>query len=174
MTDRTCTVPGCEKPSRSASAQWCKKHYHRWYRHGDVNLVSAGIVTKAPRGYRTVSAKDHPLAMANGRAYEHRAVLYATIGPGPHPCHWCGAPVDWGTKGATGELQPDHLNHNGGDNRPENLVPACRSCNTARAQQRRADVLRAMGFWSHNDTIECATTQARRDRIDCTEGHQGE
>lgn len=35
MTDRTCSIDGCEKPPRSGAAEWCPKHYHRWYRHGD-------------------------------------------------------------------------------------------------------------------------------------------
>ena len=34
MTERICIIPGCDKPSRSKSADWCKKHYHRWYRNG--------------------------------------------------------------------------------------------------------------------------------------------
>ena len=34
MSERTCIIPGCDKPSRSSNADWCKKHYHRWYRNG--------------------------------------------------------------------------------------------------------------------------------------------
>lgn len=35
MTNRTCTIEGCDKPTRSKLADWCKMHYHRWYRTGD-------------------------------------------------------------------------------------------------------------------------------------------
>ena len=166
MTQRTCTLPDCTKPARSALADWCKMHYHRWYRHGSVEKVSVGVRTGSPRRYRTVTAKGHPLAGKNGRAYEHRVVLYDQIGPGPHECHWCSALVEWAPKGTPGELQPDHINNDGGDNRPENLVPSCRGCNTARAKQYRSEVLREMGFWSHNDTVAGLSTPGRRDRID--------
>lgn len=141
-------------------------HYHRLYRHGSLERTAAGIKTGAPRRYRTVPAKGHPLAHANGRAYEHRVVLYDLIGPGPHPCHWCGELVEWLPKGAPGELQPDHLNDDGGDNRPENLVPSCRRCNTTRAVQRRSDALRERGWWSVNDTIAELKGAKRSPRIE--------
>lgn len=35
MANGTCTIDGCENTPRSAKADWCPKHYHRWYRHGD-------------------------------------------------------------------------------------------------------------------------------------------
>lgn len=154
MQNRTCTVDGCDKPTRSRAADWCKMHYHRWYRHGDVNRVATEMpsVSKGRR-YRTVAGKGHPLAMKNGRVYEHRFVLYNEIGEGPHACYWCETEVDWLPKGDPRELHPDHLNGDGGDNRPENLVPSCRRCNVLRGTQQRADVLRASGWWSRNDTV---------------------
>ena len=167
MMQPTCTVDGCEKPSRNKlSAAMCKMHYHRWYRHGTVEKVSRGMKFGRPRRYRTVSAKGHPLAGANGRAYEHRVVLFDAIGPGQHRCHWCDVVVAWGPKGAADELQPDHINGDGGDNRPENLVPSCRGCNTARGLQRRSDMLRAEGFWSGSDTVAALRNPGRRARID--------
>ena len=101
MSERTCTMPGCDKPARSSGAAWCKMHYHRWYRHGSPDKVSTQVRVGMPRRYRTVAAKGHPLAHANGRAYEHRVVLYDLIGQGPHACHWCGVMVNWGPKGLT-------------------------------------------------------------------------
>lgn len=44
----TCVIEGCEKPARSSSAEWCKMHYHRWYRHGDPHKVRAAV-PKAPK-----------------------------------------------------------------------------------------------------------------------------
>lgn len=155
MDNSTCVIDGCEKPTRSANADWCKMHYHRWYRHGSTEKVATKSDVSVAHGrlYRTVSAKGHPLAHASGRAYEHRVVLYDAIGPGPHACHWCDTMVDWVPKGTPGELQPDHLNNQGDDNRIENLVPSCRSCNGARGSQRRAAALKAAGWWSNHDTI---------------------
>jgi len=165
MTDRTCTVPGCEKAPRSATADWCKMHYHRWYRHGTVDMLATRHHMGSPRRYRTIAAKGHPLAGANGRAYEHRVVLFAMIGEGSHACHWCGTTVTWGPKGSPDELQPDHLNNDGADNRPANLVQSCRRCNTTRALQHRSDELRRIGFWSSNDTIAATRSQTRLPRI---------
>lgn len=65
---------------------------------------------------------------------EHRVILYARIGPGTHPCHHCGTPVTWTTNGVVpGALITDHLNRDPSDNRPENLVPSCWSCNMRNA-----------------------------------------
>lgn len=33
MSDRTCSIDGCEKPSRARG--WCNRHWMRWRRHGD-------------------------------------------------------------------------------------------------------------------------------------------
>lgn len=156
MADRTCTVPECSNPPRSARADWCKKHYHRWYRHGSVDYCArtAGITASAGRRYRTTYKPGHPVAGANGNAYVHRVVLYDKIGPGEHSCHWCGATVRWtSTRGDADCLQVDHLNGIGDDNHPDNLVPACPVCNTTRGGQARSRALRQAGWWSHHDTI---------------------
>jgi len=155
MSQRICTVDGCEKPTRSNKADWCKMHYHRWYRHGSVDKVATAtdVSVYLGRRYRAISRAGHPLATKHGRVYEHRAVLFDEIGYGPHACHWCGDEVDWLPKGDPRELQPDHLNNDGGDNRLDNLVASCRTCNTARAMQRRSQALKEAGWWSNHDTI---------------------
>lgn len=78
--------------------------------------------------------KDHPLLNAAGQIGEHRFVLYEKIGPGPHPCHWCGKLLDW-TKGQNWRegIQSDHLDDNKTNNDPSNLVPSCFLCNWHRA-----------------------------------------
>lgn len=155
MTHRTCTIDGCEKPARSRTADWCKMHYHRWYRHGSTDKVAtkADVTASLGRRYTRTYAPSHPLANKNGSVYTHRMVLFDEIGYGPHACHWCGTEVDWLPKGNPRELQPDHLNDDGADNRIENLAPACRRCNSVRGSQRRARALKAAGWWSHHDTI---------------------
>lgn len=166
MPNPTCTVPDCEKPLRSKGADWCAMHYHRWYRHGSVDKVSTPAQSVSMgRRYKTRYVPSHPLAAKDGRVYEHRLVLHAEIGAGPHACHWCGTEVDWLPKCDPRELQPDHLNNDGGDNRPENLVPSCRRCNGARGSQRRADALRAAGWWSNNDTIASLRSGGRAERV---------
>lgn len=169
MDHPTCSVEGCPKPGRSkAPGVMCKMHYHRWYRHRDLDRTAKATTVTASLGrrYRTVPAKGHPVAMANGRAYEHRFVLYERIGPGPHECHWCGTEVRWAPKGDPPfELQPDHLNNDGADNRPENLAPSCRSCNITRGLQRRSDALREAGWWSGSDTVARLSRGGRVERV---------
>ena len=70
--------------------------------------------------------QGHPLAIGRGIVAEHRYVLYEEIGPGPHPCYWCGTPRDWG--GQTG-INVDHLDDDPLNNDPDNLVPSCCGCN---------------------------------------------
>lgn len=167
---RTCTAPGCSKPARSARADYCPMHYHRLYRHGSLDAKASRSRATASHGrrYRTEFDPDHPLAMRNGYVYRHRKVLYDLIGPGEHACHWCGATVRWAPKGTPGMLVPDHVNGYGDDNRPENLVPSCMGCNTARGQQARSAALRAEGFWSGHDTIAQLRNGGRREPIDAS------
>lgn len=163
MIERTCTVDGCEKAPRSSGSDLCPMHYHRWYRHGSVEKVSheSGITASLGRRYKTRYAPGHPLASKHGTVYVHRQVLYDTIGPGPHPCHWCSKQLDWLPKGYATAIQVDHLNGDGADNIPENLVASCGPCNSTRGSQARAAALRDAGWWSNHDTIAALTSRGR-------------
>ena len=88
--------------------------------------------------YRDIRLPEHPLASKGGIVREHRVVLFAKIGPGTHPCHWCGSPVTWrapgepGTITGQGVLIADHLDDDKRNNDPGNLVPSCNRCNVWR------------------------------------------
>jgi len=159
VSNPTCTVTDCDKPARSPRASLCPMHYHRQYRHGDVDRVSTGERTFVRR-YKRKSAKGHPLVNRNGTAYVHRIVLYDAIGPGPHPCHWCSVDLHWLPEPGQEGLHVDHLDGVGDNNALDNLVASCKRCNSARGVKARRDALAALGFWSNHDTIA-----AMRERV---------
>lgn len=105
-----------------------------------------------------IVAPGHPLRSRDDLVYPHRDVLFRTIGPGVHLCHWCERRIEW--RGvffpgwivsrtdahgrhrvdidATAEQRPaestvDHLDGRPRNNRASNVVPACRACNFRRA-----------------------------------------
>lgn len=88
--------------------------------------------------YAFVHRPDHPL-WTGQKIPEHRILLYDKLGPGPHPCHWCGEMVDWMPGNATrhGSLVVDHLDNDGRNNALENLVPSCHTCNVRRGMRHR-------------------------------------
>lgn len=121
-----CRIPGCDLPR--GRRRWCQMHYTRYKRHGDPLYVAQSRVGYMhTNGYRMVAKHGHPLADASGTVYEHRLVLYAILGDGPHPCHWCRKPLNWGAN-----LHVDHLDDNPVNNTPANLVPSCSGCNIGR------------------------------------------
>jgi hypothetical protein len=99
------------------------------------SMRGATKVAAAPGRMRKLPG--HPLASKSGIFAVARLVLYEKIGPGTHPCHWCGSPVTWTPGGGPrhGALLADHLNWDRTDDSPQNLVPACTECNAHRTRQ---------------------------------------
>jgi hypothetical protein len=127
-----CGVEGCER--KHACHGYCAMHWARVNRRGE-----AGGPEPIGRNHRHITrggyvfrfAPEHPLCTP-GRDYlaEHRIVLYEKIGPGVHPCHWCGHVVSWTAPPLSAdELHADHVDRSRDNNVPENLVPSCRRCN---------------------------------------------
>jgi len=80
------------------------------------------------RGYRYLTGQyGHPIASKTGVVQEHRKILYDAIGPGVHPCHWCGKDLTWQVS-----LHVDHKDGDKTNNDRLNLVPSCQPCNTRR------------------------------------------
>lgn len=131
--NKPCSLNGCGK-ARYQGRSLCATHAMRKHRYGDSSeshdrtgrpwINSAGYIKRGLPG--------HLLADKQGAVYEHRAVLLDKIGPGTHPCNWCGTSVTW-----MDDLEVDHVNHVRDDNTADNLVPSCHSCNTRRALDRR-------------------------------------
>lgn len=141
-----CAVPDCGRQraikSNGTRRAMCPGHVSR-KRQGTlarsapikdyVHVDGGGYLSSY--GYWLRSDPTHPLAFANGDVLVHRAVLYADVGPGKHPCHWCGSTVDWGIAfPAEGALVVDHLDADRLNNALPNLVPACQPCNARRAK----------------------------------------
>lgn len=112
---------------------------------------------------------EHPLRGKRGEVFEHRVVLYDHIGPGPHPCHWCGSPVDWRVRAQWAsfrgdELVVDHLDGNPQNNDPANLVPSCFTCNTRRGpniiREGEPYLVRSNGNRIRADKTTCQTCGA--------------
>lgn len=127
-----CKFEGCTDKVKSRG--WCQKHYIRWWKHQDPAYTRKRMEQWNSHGYWMESCPDHPLADKQGMIFVHRRVLYDALGQGPHPCHECGQPLEWGS-----ELHVDHLNEDKGDNRLSNLAPACPPCNRLRSAILRRD-----------------------------------
>lgn len=117
------------KVSETTKRLWEDEEYRDSHIQGLRAATESELGYHLNEGYRILQRQDgHPLAGKNGRLYEHRKVLYDSIGPGPHECYWgCGSSVDWG--GGHEGLVADHLDGDTLNNTPENLVPSCRMCN---------------------------------------------
>lgn len=126
-----CSIEGCDKPSRTVAGLLCEMHYGRRRRNGNFNAPVWGKWSVTGHGYVMRYDPPHPAASRGGYVYQHRAVLLDAIGPGEHPCHWCGSTIEWGAKGKR-KLVVDHLDGNKQHNARSNLVASCHRCNASR------------------------------------------
>lgn len=78
--------------------------------------------------------------------YVHRIVGREKYPDEEQECTWCLRPVIWDEKGPY-ELIIDHVDHDRGNNRPDNLVPACPRCNL----RRRPGVDPVPGAWAEGE-----------------------
>lgn len=123
--EKTCTHTGCTRKHKANGL--CALHYRRQKNGLPLDFSSP---TLAKKRYRLLKRLDHPLADALGRVYEHRLVLFESIGFTRVPCFWCGVGVVFGDN-----LYVDHLNHDRHDNKLVNLVPTCNTCNAGRTHK---------------------------------------
>jgi hypothetical protein len=127
-----CKIDGCTKDVMYKERQLCQMHYFRHMRNGTYDKTRKpeySIIS--PNGYVKTYNPDHPLSDKQGRTYEHRRILYESIGEGPHKCELCGKAWSW-------RPYKDHVDHIDGDkenNDLSNLRPLCNGCNTQRGRK---------------------------------------
>lgn len=126
-----CIVDGCSDVIARPTTGLCEKHYMRLRRNGTYEVKPRRDKVPTSHGYMTAGLKGHPLCGNRGYTYEHRLVLYEHIGPGAHPCFWCGQQVEWLAKGKR-KLVVDHFDGDKTNNIPTNLLPSCHRCNSTR------------------------------------------
>ena len=125
-TYERCSHDGCENVANRVSHGLCETHYYRKRRTGSTSREMPSYRHMTSNGYVMLSGINHPLRRSNGYVSEHRYVAYSVYGPDCSDCFWCGAACTWKN------CHVDHLNDIKDDNRPENLVIACASCNRIR------------------------------------------
>lgn len=128
---KKCSVDGCEARVRSPGNPHCERHYARLRRRASLNSLREDspppIEVAHSDGYVLEYLPNHELwPETHGRLYQHRRVFFDHHGRGPFNCHWCGMQVTWSG------MHVDHVNAVRDDNRIENLVPSCPSCNPSR------------------------------------------
>lgn len=131
ILDFICKVDGCDRLAQYRDQAVCQKHYFRMMRYGTYDLVRKGRVRKeeiTPNGYKRIYKPDHDLADKNGFVFEHRYVLFESIGYGDHKCYLCGK--EWNWHGRHDHV--DHINEDRLDNIITNLRPLCNTCNSRR------------------------------------------
>lgn len=154
-----CCVDGCGRIANRKSAKMCEMHYTRVRRNGNVEKKSCakpGPLTHA-NGYLLDYLPGHPLQRGDSpRVYQHRAVYYSAHGDGPFQCNWCGKVVTWD------DMHVDHLNAVVTDNRIENLVSSCASCNQKRGTGKMVAKMRSKGKqYTANGKTMCLSEWAR-------------
>lgn len=133
-----CEMPKtCERCGKEFTPRRSPNRPNRFCSRDCYNAAGRGPTKSVTKGRRMRSAPGHPVAPTSGIATVSRLVLYDKIGPGPHPCHWCGAEVAWivgGGPATPGYLLADHLDWDDQNDAPENLVPSCNHCNAHRTR----------------------------------------
>lgn len=101
-----------------------------------IEIPEGSRIEKNGRYLRIANAHGHPLAGLRGSIPFHRFVLYVKLGePTFTQCHWCGFPLPWNSSISNAVehvVCADHLDNDGSNNEPENLVPSCSWCNKNR------------------------------------------
>lgn len=126
LTLPKCKTKGCDNRATRVGDGLCESCYYRLRRTGSTKKRKYNYRYLTKEGYIKLKKPEHPLAMARGMVFEHRAVVYDFYNGKPQACYWCGKKIGWD------DVVIDHLNENKIDNKIENLIYSCNDCNRAR------------------------------------------
>lgn len=123
-----CAHDGCNRTAqhRSPAGELCHSCYSQFIRTGGTVRLPRRMQSQRKSGYITLTSPGHPLSHANGSVFEHRLVMWEVCHGECGECYWCNAALTWPN------AVVDHLNERKNDNRPENLVFSCNTCNVLR------------------------------------------
>jgi hypothetical protein len=165
-----CKVEGCGRDAQYKLAQLCQKHYFRIRRNGKIEtLLDAKrrelgytrqyrVTFPGGKGYQRLYEPEHPLRDTQGYVAEHRLVVFARYEWNLPDCELCGVPLDWAT------CHIDHIDNDPSNNKPDNLRPLCRVCNTTRDYPEQ-HTIRGNHAITYNGVTMTATEWARRENI---------
>lgn len=123
MSDRTCSVEGCERQLKVKSRGWCWTHYKRWQKHGspDIVLPWPGSGVRGPESPRWVG-DDAPYFSAHRRISQERGKARE------YACEHCRSQArEWAYDHADPDAKYDEVG------RPYSLdvmhyIPLCKGC----------------------------------------------
>lgn len=156
--DKRCSAVGCDRKTRSGSADLCEKHYQRKWRSGTPDGKINKETYEHSGGYIIERVEQHPLETSGnpGFVYQHRRVFYDAKGEGPFNCHVCDEKIGWDN------MHVDHLDDDVQNNDIANLAPACPTCNQWRGRAKMIEKKRAAGrLLTAFGKTQCLTEWAR-------------
>lgn len=121
-----CSTQGCSGKATHRGRTVCETCSGRIRRTGSADQRKPAYRYTTGAGYIKLLRPDHPLSDASGAVFEHRLMVFEQLGPGAHPCFWCGVHIGWP------DAVIDHLNEDKQDNSAANLAYSCNDCNRAR------------------------------------------
>lgn len=122
MADRTCSIAGCERPSRKRG--WCGTHYSRWHRNGSPDDAAQSWVV-GQRGLCAVCDSVVPEGIGFRRYCSRSCAVMSRKGDRPKvgACALCATPISMLTRyEKSGRLRYSSLATCDSCRRPPHLV----------------------------------------------------
>ena len=131
----------CKKCCLEEDRRWREKNKERFEQVREEWRIKHEGYTYVDNasGYVIYVGFNHPVATPKGLTRHHRMILWDKLNGKDADCAYCGKHLYWSKRAPYDRdaMTVDHVNSVRHDNREENLVPCCASCNTRRAMNNR-------------------------------------